>query len=89
MQKTYFNVAITITILFTIILCLLLPVLDHNDQQSVFAYQTMAKNQINDSQNNPAISGSPSTSKTKEYNDNNNNNLSMVSSANKVTIRPK
>jgi peptidoglycan/xylan/chitin deacetylase (PgdA/CDA1 family) len=83
-QKTYFNLAITIAILFTIILCPLLPVLDHNDQQSAFAYQTMAKNQITNRQNNPTISGSPSDSKTKEYND--NNNLSIVPSANKVVI---
>jgi hypothetical protein len=56
MQETYFDVAITIPMLFTIILCPLLPDLAYSEQQLVFAYPTMIKNQINNIQNKPMSS---------------------------------
>ena len=58
MQKTYFDFAITITLLFTIILSLLSPTLAYDDQQLAFANQqiTMTKNQINNNNDDPANS---------------------------------
>jgi hypothetical protein len=49
MQKTYFDFAITITLLFTIIISLLLPRFAYEDQHLALANQqaTMIKNEIN------------------------------------------
>jgi peptidoglycan/xylan/chitin deacetylase (PgdA/CDA1 family) len=59
MQKTYFDFAITITLLFTIISLLLSPFV-YEDQQLAFANQTtMIKNQINNN-DNPANDNSSS-----------------------------
>jgi peptidoglycan/xylan/chitin deacetylase (PgdA/CDA1 family) len=58
-KKIYFDFAITITMLFTIIIFTLLPLLDHDDQQLAFAYQmTMTNNNTN---SNPANGSSSST----------------------------
>jgi peptidoglycan/xylan/chitin deacetylase (PgdA/CDA1 family) len=59
-KKTYIDFAITITILFTIILSPLLPLLDHDDQRLAFAYQTTMTN-VN-TNNNPANGIRSSTS---------------------------
>jgi peptidoglycan/xylan/chitin deacetylase (PgdA/CDA1 family) len=82
MQKTYFDVAITIAILFIIILCPILPILAHTDWQLAFAYQTMMKNQINDGQKSTISYSSSAYIRTED----NNNNSTRGSSANKVVI---
>ena len=59
-KKTYLDASITITILFTIIVSPLTPVLAYDNQQVAFENQaTMIKNQLNNNNNsNPANSGS-------------------------------
>ena len=60
-NRTYFDFAIIVTLLFTIILSLLLPALAYDDRQLAFANQTtMTKNQINNN-DNPANAYSNST----------------------------
>jgi peptidoglycan/xylan/chitin deacetylase (PgdA/CDA1 family) len=62
MQKTYFDFAIIVTLLFTIILSLLSPALAYDDQQLAFANKqtTMTKNQINNNDDDPASYNSSS-----------------------------
>jgi len=53
MQQTDFDFTIAITLLFTIIISMLLPVLAYDDLQLAFANQptTMTENQINNHDN--------------------------------------
>jgi peptidoglycan/xylan/chitin deacetylase (PgdA/CDA1 family) len=83
MLKSYFDVTITITIVFTIILYPLLPTLDHGQQQFAFAYQTIIKNQINNRQNE-----SPSYYTFSAYTTGGQNNINSTSRSgtNKVVI---
>src|SRR5919199_837143 len=62
MQKTYFDFAITVTLLFTIIISLLLPRFAYEDQHLALANQqaTMIKNEINNN-DSPANDNSNST----------------------------
>ena len=47
-NRTYFDFAIIVTLLFTIILSVLSPALAYDDQQQAFSNQTtMTENQIN------------------------------------------
>jgi Cu/Ag efflux protein CusF len=60
-NRTYFDFAIIVTLLFTIILSMLSPALAYDDQQQAFANQTtMAENQINNN-DKPANGNSNST----------------------------
>jgi peptidoglycan/xylan/chitin deacetylase (PgdA/CDA1 family) len=92
MQKSYFDVTITIAIVFTIILYPLLPTLAHSQQQQfALVYQTTTtKNQTNKSsiQNKPASYYSFSAYIRTRYNNNNNSNPASgnSSSTNKAVI---
>src|ERR671923_248124 len=80
MQKSYFGVTITITIVFAIIIYPLLPILAHGQQQLFpFSYPTTTTN--------------TTTTKDQINNDNNDNNSNNIepasgssSSTNKVVI---
>jgi hypothetical protein len=87
MLKSYFNVSITISIVFTIILYSLLPALAYSQQQQFgFANQSttiITKNQINNDRQNssPSHTFSAYTTTGKNNNHNNNNSTSRGNSS--------